>query len=250
VPTVGEVFAEHRQYFGSVPHAGNDFVCRHCLGPTGIGFAQCHGCHVLFNSSQVDPNTSTSAFVPDALRDCVIPMTSVLSPSTWYSFLWTYKAGQFDEYAGILAALTSTYLGQHWARITDVLGGDPDRMTYVPSKRGRAAFPRALSLVPGIRDWLKETLRVKAGAKWGRRAYTPGAFVPGTTSVSGRVILLDDAWVTGATAVSAAGALLREGADAVVILPLARVVDAGFWGEEHPYRAAMQGAYDPAVWPR
>ncbi len=31
---------------------------------------------------------------------------------------------------------------------------------------------------------------------------------------------------------------------------LARSVDANFWGEAHPYRAAMRTPYDVALWPR
>jgi len=56
--------------------------------------------------------------------------------------------------------------------------------------------------------------------------------------------------VTGATALSAAGALLMHGAAAVAILPLARCLDTSYWGELHPYRAAADRPYRVAFWPR
>lgn len=70
-----------------------------------------------------------------------------------------------------------------------------------------------------------------------RRDYYPTCFDPGPGEVEGqRVLLIEDSWVTGATAVSAAGALLGRGAESVVILSLARIVDVTFWaGHDHPY---------------
>lgn len=65
-----------------------------------------------------------------------------------------------------------------------------------------------------------------------------------------RVLLLEDVWVTGSTPISAAAALLREGAAAVAGVPLARVVDSVFWRESHPYREAMARPYDLDTWPR
>lgn len=49
---------------------------------------------------------------------------------------------------------------------------------------------------------------------------------------------------------SAAGSLLDQGADRVLVLACARVIDWSFWPETHPYREQMESAYNPAVWPR
>ena len=63
-----------------------------------------------------------------------------------------------------------------------------------------------------------------------RKTYNSSAFSAGTTSVVGeRVLLMEDTWVTGATAISAAGALLREGASGVMVMPIARAVSPSFW---------------------
>lgn len=63
---------------------------------------------------------------------------------------------------------------------------------------------------------------------------------------------MEDSWVTGATGVSAAGALHRERAAAVVILPIARAINEDWLSQpvHHPYRAAMRELYDIERWPR
>ena len=84
-----------------------------------------------------------------------------------------------------------------------------------------------------------------------RRHYNPSAFNPGPVSVDGEsVLLLEDSWATGATAISAAGAILNHGAAAVAVVPLARIVDSDYWPKDHPYRQVMEQPYDPSSWPR
>ena len=82
----------------------------------------------------------------------------------------------------------------------------------------------------------------------------PPEVEPGPTGVSDeRVILIEDTWVTGATALSAAGALLGRGVESVAILPIARMVELGFWNSRyggHPYLGVLEKPYDPAEWPR
>ncbi len=77
---------------------------------------------------------------------------------------------------------------------------------------------------------------------------------PGPTEVSDeRVILIEDTWVSGATALSAAGALLDRGAESVAILPIARMVEPDPWNScygGHPYLGVLETPYDPAEWPR
>jgi hypothetical protein len=129
-------------------------------------------------------------------------------------------------------------------------------LAIVPSKRPGVTFGtqpllRALARVAPLLKRLANTLACRPRQTLQRFEYNPDVFGPGPTKVKGkRVLLIDDTWVTGATAMSAAGALQREGATKVAILVAARMVDASFWPETHPYRQAMQRPYDPAEWPR
>jgi hypothetical protein len=220
------------------------------------GFDECYACHVLFDGHTVsDGGKHTVIWTPSELDEHVVPMTSALSPSPWYTRLLTYKQGH-PEYGAALAALAYTYLETNQEPIAGLLGGEPTVLTIVPSKRGVAfneqPFRKTLARVPPLRDRLRSTLVHVPGASVGRRHYNPAAFASGPAPVrDARVILLDDTWVTGATAVSAAGALLRDGARDVVIVPLARMVDSGFWPDTHPYRQVMKKTpYDPGAWPR
>lgn len=65
-----------------------------------------------------------------------------------------------------------------------------------------------------------------------------------------RIILVEDTWITGATAMSAAGKLLEEGAQSVVIAPLAREMKPQFHGDQHPYVTYLNRPYEINSWPR
>jgi len=194
--------------------------------------------------------------VPSALHDMYVPMTTSLNPSPWYSYLLQYKNGYLDSYGPIIAAVAQTWLAAHQQEIAAMLGGAPQLVTVVPSKRGYSfetqPLVRALSMVPPLKAQLAHTLTYVKDAPVQRRQYNPDAFAAGATNVGDkRVLLLEDAWITGATPISAAGALLREGAAAVLLVSLARVVNEGYLADpSDPYRQAMAVAYDPTAWPR
>ena len=245
MPTVGEVYRRYRPAFGCVPMASWDFVCAECLGPVNEGFDRCYACEQLF----VSWNGATR------LSGQVVPMTTALNPSHWYRFLLTYKRG-LSEHEVALGALTAVYLDQHRSAISSLLGGSPTSISVVPSKRGisyeEQPLRRALARVEGLRPQIRHLLR-HTGQSVARRAYVPRAFEPVSPLADERVLLIEDTWVTGATALSAAGALLDHGAVAVVILPIARDIDSGFWGQAHPYRRFLKErvrAYDLSWWPR
>jgi hypothetical protein len=231
---------------GRVPHVSNDYVCDYCLGPV-TSYSQCWGCSQLFHAPGV----------PLALQHVTVPMTSVLNPGPWYRTLVTYK--NFERKgAAVLASLAYTFTAIHAAKIAAMLGGPPTLITIVPSKRGiqydDQPLRAALSLVAPLQAQLRQTLTHLPDQPYGRRKYSPEVFGAGPEPVDGaRVILIEDTWVTGATAMSAAGALLNLGAESVAVLPIARVVAANFWPADHPYRVAMEATsrpVDPATWPR
>lgn len=85
---------------------------------------------------------------------------------------------------------------------------------------------------------------------YGRRSFTPEMF-DATIDVAGkRLLVIEDTWATGATALSACGALYAAGAEAVVLTPIARLLNAPYFPVEHPYRQHLRGEYDVTFWPR
>jgi hypothetical protein len=133
-------------------------------------------------------------------------------------------------------------------------------LTIVPSKKPEFTFStqplrRTLSSVSELDAQLYEALRYIQGARIGRSEYRPDAFRGSGIDVSGaRIVIIEDTWVTGATALSAAGALHEFGAESVLVIPMARLVNSSYWSEEHPYRERMMdGTFDPlssTSWPR
>lgn len=100
-----------------------------------------------------------------------------------------------------------------------------------------------------VQPWpLLQLLSFNTGALIPRQTYRPASFSTIAQVEGLRVVLIEDSWVSGATPLSAAGALHDAGAS-VLVLPIARVVDnPAYWGE-HPYVTQMTEAYDVARWP-
>ena len=179
-------------------------------------------------------------------------MSVVLDPSLWYSILWTYKRLQFKDYAPIIAALSWAFIHTFSEEISQSLGGEPDVWTFVPSTREGVTFENnrlraALGLVEGMRARLSNTLTYVSGESLAHNTYNPTGYVAGPNSVQGsRVVLIEDTWISGSRAVSAAGALYREGAESVLVLPIARKIDRTC----HPDYLEASSASFQLRWPR
>jgi hypothetical protein len=238
-----EIVARSRDLYGTVPNVSEDYVCDLCCGAV-TGYSQCFACHTLFHGGGV----------PRELRGRVVPVSAALSPSLWYTYLQTYKAGHPDR-STQLVALATLFVIDQARRIAEVLDGDPTITTIVPSKRGHTFEdqPLRMALARGevIRPSLRQLLEFKGTERVGRSQYRPSAFDGVADLVEDqRVLLFEDTWVTGATALSAAGRLLELGAAAVLIAPLARMVDVAYFGVDHPYCVASRRPYDSRAWPR
>ncbi len=84
---------------------------------------------------------------------------------------------------------------------------------------------------------------------WKRRYLSPGSFQVDPKAVRGqRVILVEDTWVTGSTALSAAIAVRRAGAAGLALIPIARMVYESWMTDA--YREAAAPPWDPERFPR
>jgi len=234
-----EVFEEVRSHLGTVPPVEEDYCCPVCLGPVNLGFEWCYAC------GQLAPQ------IPSALASRVIPITSVLKPSPWYGRLREYKISR-PEYMSTVAAIVHLYVQEHTESIDSLLGGTPTIISVVPSTRGgdplKQPLFRALGRSSRLRDRLKVVQR-HSGQAVGRWEYNPKAFQATDKLRGERVLVVEDLWVTGAKATSAAGALMAAGAT-VALLVVGREVNSTYTDEDHPYRAAMRQPYKIESWPR
>ena len=247
MPTTAEVLRSSAGMFGRTLNISTGYTCALCLGPV-INYRRCSSCHILFGQN-----------LPEPLLTAVVPMTSALNPSKWYTWLQTYKT-YHPERGDLIASLTYEYLRAHRVPIEAKLGGPISMLTIVPSKKPEFNFQsqplrRALSRVTPLDEQLYELLHYIPGARIGRSEYRPDAFRRSAIDAgNARVVIIEDTWVTGATALSAAGALYARGAESVLILSMARLINSAYWSEDHPYREGMMdGTFDPMApssWPR
>lgn len=234
-----EFLEEVRPHLGTIPSVQEDFSCPVCLGPVNAGFAHCYAC------SELLPHVAAG------LAERIIPISSALKPGPWYGRLREYKITR-PEYMSTLAAVAHLYVQTHAEAIAGLLGGTPTAIAAVPSTRGwqptEQPLYRALDRSSVLRTKLR-VLQKHDGSAVGRREYKPAAF-PVAASLRGeRVILVEDLWVTGAKAVSAAGALMAARAS-VVLVVIGREVNSTYTDDDHPYRTAMKAPFNIDSWPR
>jgi hypothetical protein len=145
------------------------------------------------------------------------------------------------HFAGRLAEHLSQFLGAHRRCIAAAAAGATwDSVAVVPSSTrtphdpnrgaGSGVAPSAghpLGTVVATMSGMSGLTRLDIGRGAGiarHLAPSPAAFAVGTEANSRRVLLLDDTWVTGARARSAAVALGRAGAEVVAIVVAGRAV--------------------------
>jgi hypothetical protein len=205
-------------------------VCRICRGPAAAGRAVCFSCRLV----------ARRLGLPSAP---VVPARLCPLPSPLYTVLLGYKESPVAEarlrFCAIVRALLRAFLLGDGDRLECAVGGPIDAVTLVPSthRPGPAPLARVDGLAGDVADALP-------AARWApallQRAHQPDAWSPvahmrpdataftvppsDPAALRGaRVLLLDDTYVSGARAQSAAAAFHRAGVR-TVIGPLGRVL--------------------------
>jgi len=218
---------------GPGPPAAGCVVCRGSAGP---GYARCYQCegHQVLGHG--------------LLADAVVPISYAVKGTPFAEDLWRYKAsrGLGMSARGTLQALLLAFLGDHagcvWRR-ADMPG--PDRLAVVPSGVGRPGPHPLLALaLPSLRlpVW---PLAIRPGRQG--RDLDPHRFRADPGPRGRGVLLLDDTWVSGASAQSAAAALKLAGAGRVALVVLGRHVNPDVPRAARFAAGLAPGPYDPAV---
>lgn len=200
--------------------------CRVCCGPPGTAGGVCFACRVVG-------------------RRLGLPLAPVLParlcpvPGPLYTVLMGYKESPVrearDRFAPLVRQLFGDFLRVHASCVVAAAGGPIDAVLPVPSSRRPSGSPlwaldglAAVACAPLAGARWSPDLLVRGGRPANHMRPDASAFVvPGARQarVRGRrVLLLDDTYVSGARAQSAASSLRRAGAGAAVIVAAGRVL--------------------------
>jgi hypothetical protein len=213
-------------------------TCRTCRGPTPVGLARCYQCDLARRQAG------------ELLADAVAPIGYAVRGGPLAVDLWRYKSDGAGaaESAGRLRGMLAAYLRDHgqslWAAAGMAAG--PGAAAVVPSGRGRPGGHPLIGLARSCVDVPLVGLSVAPERAAHRRGVDPGwlrvggmtagvggmqAGVDGVVGGAGGVVagvdvlVLDDSWVSGGSAQSAAVALKLAGARRVAVLVIGRHVN-------------------------
>jgi hypothetical protein len=170
----------------------------------------------------------------------VLPAYLCPVPGSLYTVLMGYKEAPVAEarrrFAGRVSRLFADFFVTHRTCLAEATGDGVDLIVPVPSssRPGRASLEavdglgaRSVASVWSGASWAPGVLQRAEGAIGAMRPNARAFAVPDSwraTVRGSRVLLLDDTYVSGARAQSAAAALRRGGARTVLIVPLGRVI--------------------------
>ncbi len=201
-------------------------VCLVCCGPATRGSALCFACRKV-------AQRLGAPLAP------VVPVRLCPLPGPLYAVLMGYKEARVGEarrrFTPMVRALLDAFLAAHAPCLAVAAGGPFDLVLPVPSTARPSGAP--LAGVNGLDEDVGQRIE---GARWSPRTLLRdlapvGHMRPDARAFSvappehsrlegGRCLLLDDTYVSGARSQSAAAALRRAGAQAVVIVALGRVL--------------------------
>jgi hypothetical protein len=190
--------------------------CRTCRGPAQAGFARCYQCDLALSQAG------------GLLADTVAPIRYAVRGGPLATDLRRYKSDHAEapQAAARLTALLAAFLRDHAAPVWRAAGmtAGPSAVAVVPSGQGRPGEHPLLGLVRGCVDLPLVRLSIAPGTVPARGV--AGSWLRADGTVTGRdILVVDDTWVSGGSAQSAAVALKRAGARRVAIVVLGRHVN-------------------------
>jgi len=212
-------------------------ACILCRGPARSGWARCYQCdshHLLGHG---------------LLADAVVPVSYAVKGTAYADDLWRYKSGQAGNAPArrSVLALLLAFLGDHGACVwRSAAMPAPDRLAVVPSGCGRPGPHPLLALASpylGVPLWPLAIRPGRQGRDLDVRRFQASRAGAGA---GGSVLLLDDTWVSGASAQSAAAALKLAGARHVAIVVLGRHVNPADPRAARFAAGLVPGPYDPS----
>jgi hypothetical protein len=218
------------------PHAAGSAACLVCRGPVRAGCARCYQCE------------SHQRLGHGLLADALVPVSYAVRGTAFADDLWRYKSPQAPDGSArrSLLALLLAFLDDHAGCVWRHAGMPaPDRLAVVPSGVGRPGPHPLLALASPYLRLPPWPLAIRPGSQG--RDLDVHRFLAGRAGPGRGVLLLDDTWVSGASAQSAAAALKLAGARHVAVVVLGRHVNPADPRAARFAAALAPGPYDPSA---
>lgn len=233
----------------AIPPVGAPGVCPFCFGPRDHPYTQCAGCQALKRDG-----------APAALLARTVPLTIAPSPGAWWNRFSTYKTTARDN-VYFLAAAVAHSVTHFAADISTALSGAPTVISIVPTKRGGLVTDqglwRLLKIIKPVIPPIEVLATFRAGQTLARGEYSPDKFLADPATLHGaRVLLIEDAWISGSTAISTMGRLMEDGAASALLMPIGRRIETGAIAArpnvDAAYLSSANKPWDPSslLWPR
>ena len=191
--------------------------CRTCRGPVQAGFARCYQCDLA------------NARCAGLLADVVAPVAYAVKGGRLAGDLWRYKSDGpgAAESAARLRELLAAYLRDDGESLWTAagMGTGPGVAAVVPSGCGRPGGHPLVGLVRSCVDVPLVRLAVAPAGAAHVRGVDPGWLRVDGIVAGADVLVVDDTWVSGGSAQSAAVALKLAGARCVAIVVIGRHVN-------------------------
>jgi hypothetical protein len=192
-------------------------TCRTCRGPTPVGLARCYQCDLARRQAG------------ELLADAVAPIGYAVRGGPLAEDLWRYKSdGAGAAESGLrLREMLAAYLRDDGESLWTAAGmaTGPGVAAVVPSGRGRPGGHPLVALVRSCVDVPLVGLAVAPGGAAHVRGVDPGWLRVEGLVAGADVLVVDDTWVSGGSAQSAAVALKLAGARRVAIVVIGRHVN-------------------------
>jgi hypothetical protein len=192
-------------------------TCRTCRGPTAVGLARCYQCDLARRQAG------------ELLADAVAPIGYAVRGGPLAVDLWRYKSDGAGaaESGRRLQGMLAAYLRDHGESLWTAAGmtAGPGAAAVVPSGRGRPGGHPLAALVRACIDVPLAGLAVAPAGAAHVRGVNPGWLRVEGPVAGVDVLVVDDTWVSGGSAQSAAVALKLAGARRVAIIVIGRHVN-------------------------
>lgn len=181
------------------------------------GFARCYQCDLARSEAG------------DLLADAVVPLGYAVKGGELAADLRRYKSGRQGaaDAAQRLRSMLASFLPEHGPGVWRAAGmpGAPSVVAVVPSGQGRPGQHPLNGIVRSCVRLPEARLTIRLPAEPRRRGVGVGWLRAGGPLDGADVLLVDDTWVSGGSAQSAAAALKLAGAARVALVVLGRHLD-------------------------